>query len=202
MVSALNLKSITSFFAKEGKPADSQLQKQQLPEVEGNDELELFAYHFSQNGGKLLVCNGKEEILESIQNISLDSGWKVFNIFHETFSLWAKQSNVTINSDKRELANFPSLIGCEYLLCDGRIIVSSHQTGGYQSNELSSRYVILAHPSQVRRNIDEAMQNLKERKQGQLPSGITTLNTKIDGFSSSPKGKEIYLIISPEVAYG
>ena len=181
-----------------------------FPSSEGNDSvyqpstlpLEIvFAEEFTKIQGKFAFCMDEQDLQFQIQQLTTAKEWsKIFcsedkwnPLFSNTISLAGCDASVT---------------GCEYLVArTGTIVMSAAQQSGRTVSVYAPVHICIAYTNQLVFDIKDALQLLKEKYAGNIPSLITfasgpsrtadiekTLVTGVHG----PKEVYLFLVDSPE----
>lgn len=132
------------------------------------DDLEvLFAQEFTNLQGKFAFCVNEEDLLKQVQQLIAAKGWT--KIYCNTDPWKASFSN-TINLATCDA----SVTGCEYLVArTGSIVLSAAQQSGRTVSVYAPVHICIAHTNQLVYDIKDALQGIKEKYAGSIPSFIT-----------------------------
>ena len=147
-----------------------------FPQSEGNnsifhpapDDLEVvFAEEFVQLQGKFAFCTDEKDMVQKIQKLVAEKQWtKIYcneNKWNEAFSN-------TINLAGCDA----SVTGCEFLVArTGTIVMSTAQQSGRTVSVYAPIHICIAYTNQLVYDIKDALQMLKEKYAGNIPSLIT-----------------------------
>ncbi len=153
-----------------------------FPKSEGNnsvfqpqtDDLEIqFAEEFTRLLGKFAFCVNGDDLTKQLQFLFTQKNWK--NIYCNEEKLFPVISHsAPYQMDKTTLADCDaSITTCEYLIArTGTIVMSTAQTGRTVS-VYAPVHICIAYTHQLVYDIKEALQLLKEKYEGEMPSFIT-----------------------------
>ncbi len=147
-----------------------------FPQSEGNasifhpapDDLEVvFAEEFVQLQGKFAFCTDEKDMVQQVQKLVAEKQWtKIYcneNRWNEAFSN-------TINLAGCDA----SVTGCEFLVArTGTIVMSAAQQSGRTVSVYAPIHICIAYTNQLVYDIKDALQMLKEKYAGNIPSLIT-----------------------------
>ena len=147
-----------------------------FPQSEGNnsifpaapDDLEVvFAEEFVNLQGKFAFCTDEKDMLQQVQKLIAEKQWtKIYcseNKWNDTFSN-------TINLPTCDV----SITGCEFLVArTGTIVMSAAQQSGRTVSVYAPIHICIAYTNQLVYDIKDALQMLKEKYAGNIPSLIT-----------------------------
>jgi L-lactate dehydrogenase complex protein LldG len=147
-----------------------------FPQSEGNnsvffpptDDLEvLFAQAFTQLQGKFAFCTGEEDLLQQLKQLFIEREWTKIYCSEDK---WNAALSNTINLAGCDAA----VTGCEYLVArTGTIVLSSAQQSGRTTSVYAPIHICIAYTSQLVYDIKDALQLLKEKYAGNIPSLIS-----------------------------
>lgn len=153
-----------------------------FPKSEGNnsvyqqqsDDLEVqFAEEFTRLLGKFAFCVNEADLSKQLQLLLTEKKWD--NIYCNEEKLFHLISNsAPYQVDKSTLAGCDaSVTTCEYLIArTGTIVMSTAQTSRSVS-VYAPVHICIAYSDQLVYDIKEALQLLKEKYKGNIPSSIT-----------------------------
>jgi L-lactate dehydrogenase complex protein LldG len=132
------------------------------------EELEvLFAQVFTSLQGKFAFCMDEQDMQEQLQQLIAAKQWtKIFcndskwkNAFSNTISLETCDASIT---------------GCEYLVArTGTIVMSAAEQSGRTVSVYAPVHICIAYTNQLLYDVKDALQNIKEKYPGNIPSLIT-----------------------------
>jgi L-lactate dehydrogenase complex protein LldG len=132
------------------------------------DDLEvIFAQEFTQLQGKFAFCMNEEDMQQQLKQLIAERQWT--KIYCNTDKWNAAFSN-TINLPGCDA----SITGCEYLVArTGSIVLSAAQQSGRTVSVYAPVHICIAYTDQLLYDVKDALQLLKEKYAGNIPSLIT-----------------------------
>ena len=136
---------------------------------------EVFAEAFIKLGGKFVFCENEQDLLDNINILYENSGWKqllcadarLLKMFHNH-----KIDIVTEVDAKAEAADV-CITGCEMLVArTGSILLSSRQNMGRTAPVYYPVHIVFAYVNQVVFDIEDGFAALKKKYGSDLPSMI------------------------------
>jgi L-lactate dehydrogenase complex protein LldG len=147
-----------------------------FPNSEGNnsiffpapDDLEVvFAEEFVQLQGKFAFCSDEKDMLQQIQKLISEKQWTKIYCNEDK---WNAAFSNTINLPTCDA----SITGCEFLVArTGTIVMSAAQQSGRTVSVYAPIHICIAYTNQLVYDIKDALQMLKEKYAGNIPSLIT-----------------------------
>jgi L-lactate dehydrogenase complex protein LldG len=147
-----------------------------FPQSEGNnpvfppapDDLEVvFAEEFVQLQGKFAFCSDEKDMLKQLQQLIAEKQWTKIYCNEDK---WNAVLSNTINLPGCDA----SVTGCELLVArTGTIVMSAAQQSGRTVSVYAPIHICIAYTSQLVYDIKDALQMLKEKYAGNIPSLIT-----------------------------
>ncbi len=162
---------------------------------------ELFTINFTNNGGKFLYCDSKDELDETFVNILMENDWfETDALTHEiAIHTLLEENNVNFKNVK-EPAFF--IASCESLIADdGAILFSDRQLKDNKATHLPTNIVVLAKTSQITKTKSDGLREIKKKYGSCLPSNITAFNcfkpsvVESDFLSYGRTPKNLYLLL-------
>jgi len=132
------------------------------------DELEVvFAQEFTALQGKFAFCSNEEDMVAQVkQLIALQQWTKVYC----NEDKWNGAFSNTINLATCDV----SITGCEFLVArTGSIVMSATQQSGRTASVYAPIHICIAYTGQLVFDIKNALQQMKEKYAGNIPSLIT-----------------------------
>ena len=140
-----------------------------------NEGLELkFAEEFARLQGKFIFCTGKQEVIDNLNALAENKEWTNVHC----------QSPALLNSFK--LGQLPflnkgdmhsadaAITDCEYLVArTGTMVLSAAQPSGRALPVYTPVQLVIAYTHQLVFDLKDAINRLKDRYNGQLPSAIS-----------------------------
>ncbi|MEY2917034.1 MAG: hypothetical protein RIS73_748 [Bacteroidota bacterium] len=147
-----------------------------FPQSEGNnavfppapDDLEVvFAEEFVQLQGKFAFCSDEKDMLKQLQQLITEKQWTKIYCNEDK---WNTALSNTINLPGCDA----SVTSCELLVArTGTIVMSAAQQSGRTVSVYAPIHICIAYTSQLVYDIKDALQMLKEKYAGNIPSLIT-----------------------------
>lgn len=182
---------------KQSSPAEDEkgkyMPKDQIPVDE------LFTMNFMKNGGKFIYCDSMEEVTDNFNAILNENSWHGKNALCFDESLKKVFKNFKLSFSNSTGSFF--LTNCESLIADkGSILISSNQIKEQKLDDLPGDFVLFATTSQLKETISEGLRTIKNNKQKQIPSNITTLKhfqstEEKDFMTYGTSTKNLYLLL-------
>ncbi len=132
------------------------------------DELEIiFAQEFTNLQGRFAFCVDEKDMQHQLQQLIKTKEWtKIFCVEEK----WDQQFSNTNNLPGCDA----SVTGCEYLVArTGTIVMSAAQQSGRTVSVYAPVHICVAYTKQLVYDIKDALQLLKEKYAGNIPSLIT-----------------------------
>ena len=154
-----------------------------FPKSEGNnsvfqqqsDDLEvLFAQEFTRLLGKFAFCINQADLSKQLQQLISEKKWE--NIYCREEKLFHNLSqSASWKIDKTSLADCDaSITSCEYLVArTGTIVLTSAQQSGRTVSVYAPVHICIAYTNQLVYDVKDALQLLKEKYKGNIPSSIS-----------------------------
>ena len=136
--------------------------------IPAKEEVEvLFAEEFTKLQGKFSYCTDESELLHQLQNLIEKKQWtKIFC----SESRWSNTFSNTISLSTCDAA----ITGCEFLVArTGSIVMSTAEQSGRTTSVYAPIHICIAYTNQLVFDIKDALQLLKEKYAGNIPSFIT-----------------------------
>lgn len=132
------------------------------------DELEvLFAQAFTSLQGRFAFCTDEEDLLKQIKDLKAKREWTRVYCSEDK---WSDALSTTINLPGCEA----SVTGCEFLVArTGTIVMSAAQQSGRTVSVYAPVHICIAYTSQLVYDIKDALQSLREKYNGNIPSLIS-----------------------------
>lgn len=140
-----------------------------------NEGLEMkFAEEFARLQGKFIFCTGKAELLENIQALATHKEWH--NVHCQTPALLSilqtGKFDFLNQGDMHDAA--AAITDCEYLVSrTGTIVLSAAQPSGRALPVYTPVHLVVAYTHQLVFDLKDAINKLKEKYNGVLPSAIS-----------------------------
>lgn len=172
------------------------------------DDAEIvFAQEFTRADGMFVYCESHEQLIDMLHNFVSDKGLLPLITFDEKLKTYLELANIpsTIEDSKLHEAH-TALVFCEALVArTGSIVVSSRQASGRRLPVIPEVLLVVAYPNQVCSELKDALNLIKTKYDGALPSQITCItgpSRTADIEKTLVKGvhgpKEVYLFFVDE----
>ncbi len=147
-----------------------------FPQSEGNNSLfhkpsdsldVVFAQEFISMQGKFVYCMDENEMRQQLRLLIDERQWtKIFCNSDE----WNEAFSTTINLAGCDA----SITGCEFLVArTGTIVLSAAQQSGRTVSVYAPVHICIAYTSQLVYDVKDALQKIKEKYSGHIPSLIS-----------------------------
>jgi len=160
---------------------------------------EQFTLNFMKNGGKFIYCDSMEEVSENFKAILEENNWDTKKALCFNESLKKKFGKFKLQNTSEEPSFF--LTNCESLIADkGSILISSNQIKEQKLDTLPNNFILFATTSQLKETISEGLRTIKNKREEQLPTNITTLkhfkfSKEKDFMTYGSSTKNLYLLL-------
>jgi L-lactate dehydrogenase complex protein LldG len=144
------------------------------PDISDGMEV-VFAQELLAVGGRFVYIENEKALLEFLHDLIQKNDWPAIWCPGERMANLLKAGNIASIYEPSD--NFlVGLTTCEKLIAQtGSIVVSSADSGGRQSFAFPDVHLVLAYSSQVVLSLKEAINELKIKYSGNLPSQITVI---------------------------
>ena len=127
----------------------------------------VFAQEFTNMQGRFAFCINEEEMIQQLQQLIAEKQWS--KIYCNT-DKWNAQFSNTINLPGCDA----SITDCEFLVArTGTIVMSAAQQSGRTVSVYAPIHICIAYTNQLVYGVKDALQNIKEKYAGNIPSLIT-----------------------------
>ncbi len=127
----------------------------------------VFAQEFINMQGKFAFCINEEEMLQQLEQLITEKQWS--KIYCNT-DKWNEKFSNTINLPGCDA----SITDCEFLVArTGTIVMSTAQQSGRTVSVYAPIHICIAYTNQLVYDVKDALQSLKEKYAGHIPSLIT-----------------------------
>ena len=127
----------------------------------------VFAQEFINMQGKFAFCINEEDMLQQLEHLISEKKWT--KVYCNTDKWNARFSN-TINLAGCDA----SITDCEFLVArTGTIVMSAAQQSGRTVSVYAPIHICIAYTSQLLYDVKDALQKIKEKYAGNIPSLIT-----------------------------
>ena len=127
----------------------------------------VFAQEFINMQGKFAFCINEADMLQQLEQLITDKQWA--KIYCNT-DKWNDKFSNTINLESCDA----SITDCEFLVArTGTIVMSAAQQSGRKVSVYAPIHICIAYTNQLVYDVKDALQSLKEKYTGNIPSLIT-----------------------------
>ena len=127
----------------------------------------LFAQEFTQLLGKFAFCTDEQDMIAQLQQLIAQKSWTKIYCSEDK---WNDTFSNTINLPGCDA----SITGCEFLVArTGTIVMSAAQQSGRTVSVYAPVHICIAYTSQLVFDVKDALQLLREKYSGRMPSLIS-----------------------------
>ena len=127
----------------------------------------LFAQEFTALQGKFAFCIGEDDMRKQVQQLIAEKEWT--RIYCDT-EPWKDSFSNTISLATCDA----SITGCEFLVArTGTLVLSAAQQSGRTVSVYAPVHICIAYTSQLVYDIKDALQSVKDKYNGNIPSLVT-----------------------------
>ena len=127
----------------------------------------LFAQEFTALQGKFAFCIGEDAMRKQVQQLIAEKEWT--RIYCDT-EPWKDSFSNTISLATCDA----SITGCEFLVArTGTMVMSAAQQSGRTVSVYAPVHICIAYTSQLVYDIKDALQSVKDKYNGNIPSLVT-----------------------------
>ncbi len=139
------------------------------------DLLDTFINEFTKVNGKVLLCNGEDEVYTNLSEVVRQRKWS--NVFCNELSLKNKiENHISLILNEQITDAEVGVTRCEALIArSGSVLVSSSNQSGRLSVVFPPVHIVLAKVSQLRPFLEDAISLLKEKYRNNWPSQATVI---------------------------
>ena len=134
---------------------------------------ELFAEEFIKLGGKFIFCEHEQDLLDNINILYENSGWKELLCADERLlrKFHNHKIDIVTEVDAKAEGADACITGCEMLIArTGSILLSSRQNMGRTAPVYYPVHIVVAYANQVVHDIEDGFNALKKKYGTDLPS--------------------------------
>jgi len=134
-----------------------------------------FAGKLMEAGGHFVFCEDRFEFAEQLTTLGAEKKWKNIVCPDSKLGAFLKECEYPFVKDLNDLKKTDAVITfCECLVAGtGSILLSSRQAHGRRLPGIANALIVLAFAGQLTEDIREALQLMKSRHPGRLPSMLT-----------------------------
>ncbi len=154
-----------------------------FPQSEGNnsvfqppvDDMAVqFAQEFTKLQGKFVFCADEKDMTEQLLQLAAARKWDKVVCREEKLRNIFKQQQFNLNFHEPLADSDVSITTCEMLVSrTGTMVLSTANESGRTTSVYAPVHVCIAYTSQMVYDLKDALQALREKYQGQLPSFIS-----------------------------
>lgn len=140
---------------------------------EQDNVLERFSKEFTSHQGKLIMCEGREALLERLQALVVSKQWNNISCRDSTrledFQITSLPFINQIDGNEIEVG----ITGCECLVArTGSVVLSAGQNFGRTSPVSVPVHLVIATTKQLVYDINDAIALMQQKYEGYLPSAL------------------------------
>ena len=146
--------------------------------IHNEDNVTIFVQNFFYNGGTLVLCETKKDIIENLRLASQKYKWNDIYCNNQTIQQILDTANIKYkeNTADRISVNVGITL-CESLIArHGSIVMSSEIDKDGKISSISETHVILATINQIVDDIKTALQCIQDKYSKKLPSYISIIS--------------------------
>ena len=154
-----------------------------FPQSEGNnsvfqppvDDMAVqFAQEFTKLQGKFVFCADEKDMAEQLLQLAAARKWDKVVCREQKLQQIFKQLKIPINFHDNLADSDVSFTTCELLVSrTGTMVLSTANESGRTTSVYAPVHICIAYTSQLVYDLKDAIQSLREKYQGQLPSFIS-----------------------------
>lgn len=167
-----------------------------------------FAREFTLAGGKFIFCESPEDMVKKVRLVFDDHLWEQAWCKDEALSGLLRHAGIKVKTGDDEMESMKvAVTSCEYLIARfGSIMVSSRQKSGRRMHAYPEIHVVIAFTSQVVNDLKDAIEKMRIKYSGRLPSMISvvtgpsrTADIEKTLVMGAHGPKEVYLFMADDV---
>ncbi len=142
-----------------------------------DDKVVVFAKKLLDNNGKFVYCEDDASALGILKALIKEKGWDSVYTNDKVLKTFLDKGEIPVLSGEDEFLNQKAgVTQCEYLIARfGSIMVSSGLDAGRRIFVYPETHIVIAKASQVVTELSEALNGMKKRYKGNIPSQITVI---------------------------
>ncbi len=158
---------------------------------------EEFAHNLTQQGGKFIYCPTHQDLVDNIAGITQQWSLKNLACYEQSIKALLSTIHQDIQITKANIADV-FICNCESLIAsDGRIMVTSIQTGYNKVRDLPEKVIVIAKTSQLVKNMGEGLTQINFRHKKNIPGQITSIRNKNSDKTGidRPNDKQLFILM-------
>ena len=137
--------------------------------------IKQFQQELEKIQGVFHSIRSREDLLDTLNKLHTDYRWPFVFCRDQQLSKILKDAGLEVTSD---MQRFPeteaALTGCEWLVAEtGGVLMHSGSASGRKLHFFPSVHMVVAHPNQLVRTLEEALIRIQDKYGDNLPSQIT-----------------------------
>lgn len=182
------------------KHGDSDTAKSPYMPVEKSPLDFTFAEAFTQSGGYFIYCSNKQDVIDQLRNVGLESGEQALFVPEIALHHWAQGAGLSVIKDNPLEAN-AMLTTCHAAIAKtGGVMISDAQTQGLKFAQLPAIHIVFGSIKQVVNGLTDGMIAINKFHKEQRPLSIITLKGKQDDSVAKAKidpnkNRELYFFL-------
>jgi L-lactate dehydrogenase complex protein LldG len=143
--------------------------------VQSEEDLALqFAQNFTSLQGKFIYCQNKTELTEQLEALVTKNNFKEIYCNEQPIANQVQAAIPNLQYTTNLATCHASITGCEALVArTGSIVLSTAQAGGRTASVYAPIHICVAYAQQLVYDIKDALQLLKDKYEGNMPSMIS-----------------------------
>lgn len=167
-----------------------------------------FAREFTLAGGKFIFCESPEDMVKKVRLVFDEHFWEQAWCRDEALTGMLRHAGIKVKTGDDDMESMKvAVTSCEYLIARfGSIMVSSRQKSGRRMHAYPEIHVVIAFTSQVVNDLKDAIEKMKIKYSGRLPSMISvvtgpgrTADIEKTLVMGAHGPKEVYLFMADDV---
>jgi L-lactate dehydrogenase complex protein LldG len=136
-----------------------------------------FAQEFTKVGGQFVYCEDETDLVQTLSALATENDWQEVFCVDPSLQYLLTQAGIPFQADEESFHDLKiGITGCEFLIARlGSIMVSSRQDSGRKLNVYPEVHVVIANTSQLVPDLKDALQGIRERYSGRIPSLVSVI---------------------------
>jgi L-lactate dehydrogenase complex protein LldG len=143
-----------------------------------NNELPefIFAEEFGKIGGQFIFCEDIPHFAQNMQELIAHKSWKHLFCWEESIAALLQKAKIGYEGSEQHFIEQAEagITGCEALAArTGSILISNQDKAGRRLSVYPHAHIVIAYTSQLKPDIKEAIQFVRDKYEGKLPSMLS-----------------------------
>jgi L-lactate dehydrogenase complex protein LldG len=137
----------------------------------------MFAQRLTKLNGKFVFCESEKEFAENLSSLMKDNGWSDPFTFEGKVKRILGDAGMKFIDDEKKLPELNvGITLCENLVArTGSLFISSRLASGRRLHVFPNYHIVLAYTSQLVMTHKDAIRQIQDKYQGQMPSLISCI---------------------------